>query len=794
MKMKMLLLKNWRDIKTRKAQFIALIVLVAMGITSYVTFGTSSGNLSTSVDKANERLKLADFTTKSVLGAPKSVVGEIKNIDGVKTVQGRLVIDTSLHLSGEEKAHARIIGVPAGSHPKVNDIMVLEGDYLKKGVKNECLVSNKFASDTKKDVGDMLTIGVNGKKKKIEITGIATNPEYFWAIRKKGEILAPGEFAVMFMEQNQVEKLFNLPPSYNDVSILLTKNADRKEVIKKVEKALEPYQVIETVKKEDFPSNFAIHEEVRQNEETGSLMSFLILIISSLALYIALSRMVQSQRGEIGLAKALGYRDWQILLHYLIFSLFIAFVGSIIGFGLGQYFGKWITELYVELLNVPILEHQIYPEVVVGAVMMSSIFCILAGIMPAFSSARMLPARAMHADPNLAVSGGKTPIIERLFGWMLPSSFTFRIPLRNIFRVRRRSVYTIIGICFAMILTVFTWSLFDSMDYLLDTQFNKVDKWDMFAVFSQNFPSKQVEEVKDFDGVKKVQHTLMVPVKLESDGKKHEGPVTAMKPDADFHGFDIAEGDTPEEALKKNGLILPKALADKLDVEVGNQLKVKTPYVKKPFTMKLRAINNEVWGSPIFTSLEQGKKFINSRKVMYNALYLNVHKKEANTIREKLYELPGAYTVQKKETVVKYIESMMGLLLFFGGVMFAFAFIMAFIIIYNTFTANIIERTREIGTMMTIGEDRWHLGVMITLENVLLAVVGIPIGLYLGLQTASAMWQSMSTEAYTLPAKIYPVSFIWIVSSILVILLLSEIPPIRRIFRLDLAEATKAIE
>ncbi len=502
---------------------------------------------------------------------------------------------------------------------------------------------------------------------------------------------------------------------------------------------------------------------------------------------------MQSQRGEIGLSKALGYRDWQILLHYLVFSLIIAFTGSIIGSVLGQYFGKLINEMYVELLNIPILKHQIHPDVIIGAVMVSSIFCILAGIVPAFASARMLPAEAMRFDPGVALSKGKIPIVERIFGWMIPSSLAFRIPLRNIFRLRRRSVYTIIGIAFAMILTVVGISINDSTNYMLDAQ-DKTEKWDIFAVFGQNFSSEQVNQVKDFEGVEKVQAVLMVPAKLEANGKKHEGPITAVQPDADFHRFNISEGDEPEEALTDNELILARTLAEKLDVSVGDELGVNTPYLKKAVDMKVKAISDEMWGSPIFTSVDQGQKLIDSKEMLYNGLYVNSKKEEATEIRDKLYELPGAYTVQKKGALTEYIKSAMGLVLVFVAVVLAFAFMMAFVVIYTTFTANVIERTREVATMMTIGEDRRHLAFMITMENIALAVVGIPIGIVLGMMANQSMYESLSTEAYTIPSVLYPTSIVLITVGILVVLLLSEIPPIRRIFRMDLAEATKAIE
>ena len=115
-------------------------------------------------------------------------------------------------------------------------------------------------------------------------------------------------------------------------------------------------------------------------------------------------------------------------------------------------------------------------------------------------------------------------------------------------------------------------------------------------------------------------------------------------------------------------------------------------------------------------------------------------------------------------------------------------------VVYTTFTANVTERTREIATMRTIGEDNLRLTVMITLENLLIAVAALPLGVWLGVQATNAMFASFSTDAYTIRAYIYPESVARICVLMLAVVLLSEIPPVRRIFRLDLAEATKVME
>lgn len=77
----------------------------------------------------------------------------------------------------------------------------------------------------------------------------------------------------------------------------------------------------------------------------------------------------------------------------------------------------------------------------------------------------------------------------------------------------------------------------------------------------------------------------------------------------------------------------------------------------------------------------------------------------------------------------------------------------------------------------------------------LLAVVGAPIGIWLGVLAARAMFAAFSTEgAFMLQAVIFPSSVAGIVAIVLLVVLLSEVPPVRRVFKMDLAEATKVME
>ncbi len=791
--MRMLLLKAWRDLLARKGQFIALILLVALGILSFVAFLTGYLDLGASVERANTELKFADFSIQ-VIGAPAGEMAAVSRVPGVRAVEGRLVVDTGLDVGTGKQPVARVIGVPTAHRPRVNDLLLEQGRYLSGEGRGEALLQSKYAFDTGTKVGDVLTLRMGNERRRLRVVGIVASPEYMYAIREKGDLPTTGEFAVLFVPERDAEELFGRPRAVSDVAITIQPGAGVDRVISDVEEVLEPYGVIRTVKRADQPSNFALHEEIRQNETMAYALPALILVISASSLFIALSRLVTSQRGEIGLAKALGYTDAQVLVHYLLFSLLIAVGGSVIGIVLGDLSARAIAQQYVILLGVPYMDHHVYPQVVGGAVLLSTGACLLAGLAPAWRSARMAPANAMRSDPNTAVAGGRRPVLERLFGWALPRSFTFRIPLRNVFRARRRSLYTVLGIAFALILTVATRSSFDSIDSLIDEVFTRGERWDVMAAYEPSFGGERLATVRRWRGVASAEGALMVPAELVVGGLTHEGLVTAMEPAAAFHGFSIISGGDARDVLAKGELVLSVGLARKLGVAVGGIVSTKTPYRDDRISLRVGAISDEPLGAPAYLSLAKARDLLGTSIVSYNVMYLGVEASRAEAIKEELLDLPGAVSVNVKAGMLTSLVQMMEFAYFYEGILYAFGWAMAFVVIYTTFTSNVLERTREIATMRTIGESNGRLALMVTVENLLLAVVGIPIGIWLGVRTAEAIYSSLSSEAYSLKATIVPMSVLWLVLSMLGVLLLSEIPPIRRIFRMDLAEATKVME
>ena len=96
------------------------------------------------------------------------------------------------------------------------------------------------------------------------------------------------------------------------------------------------------------------------------------------------------------------------------------------------------------------------------------------------------------------------------------------MPLRNIFRAKRRTFYTVLGIAFAMVLSVATVAMFDSIDYIMDKAFTDIERWDIMAAFDAPFGTARVAEIRDMTGVKRVQVAFMLPVTMSAGGVEED--------------------------------------------------------------------------------------------------------------------------------------------------------------------------------------------------------------------------------------------------------------------------------
>ena len=103
----------------------------------------------------------------------------------------------------------------------------------------------------------------------------------------------------------------------------------------------------------DQPSNEALNLDVTGFEQMAVFFPAMFLLVSGLAAYTLLTRLVHSQRSVIGTLRANGFSRRTVLRHYLSYGLWLGALGAVLGIALGIPAGWAMTAAYTAELGIP---------------------------------------------------------------------------------------------------------------------------------------------------------------------------------------------------------------------------------------------------------------------------------------------------------------------------------------------------------------------------------------------------------------------------------------------------------
>jgi putative ABC transport system permease protein len=346
-------------------------------------------------------------------------------------------------------------------------------------------------------------------------------------------------------------------------------------------------------------------------------------------------------------------------------------------------------------------------------------------------------------------------------------------------------------VVFAFMLVLMVWGLFDSMNHMLEQLFGETEQWDLIAVFDQPQTEATLRVVRGWEGVQEVEPALQLPVTLRANGREEDVLLTALAPGQEMHMLQLPSGISPREALDADQLVLASAAGEELGVAAGDRVSADTPFGEHIFTISAAA--DEVMGTTAYMALDEAQAMIPLPTPVFNTVYVSADAAQARQLKRDLYHLPGVASVRLKSDLRQEMEELLGLFYAFMGVMLVFALAMASALIFNAMTVNVLERQRELATMRAIGTGGRRIAVEIVVENVILWLLALVPGLLLGRWMSQQMGAAFSAELFTFDVVIAPLSYALTAGGILLTMILATLPAVRRVNRLDLAEATKIL-
>jgi putative ABC transport system permease protein len=478
--------------------------------------------------------------------------------------------------------------------------------------------------------------------------------------------------------------------------------------------------------------------------------------------------------------RAIGFSRVGVLRHYLVYGLAIGLAGAAAGVALGIVLSILITEVYGYFLNVPFISQRLYPGTLAigfGAGVMTS---VIAGGIPAWGSAGTRPAEAMR--PPLPAAGRRT-VLETVVPPLAHAPYLLRLPVRSLFRARRRTVYTALGVGSGVALVLVAASLLDSYDSMISRQFDDIQRYDAWVNFTEPVPESLALEVGGYEGVAGAEALVDVPVALSASGTPHVTLLRGLETGSGLYRTLAPDGSAVPLG---EGVLLTAALSDLLGADEGDSITV-LPLVEGGETVELRvdAIVQQPMGDVVFSDLGTAQALAGGEGLA-TAMMVSFTETPGQGLREQLLALPGAATVEYAQEVEDYINELSQLFFVFVGVMLAFGVALGFAIIFNTITINTLERRRELATMRTIGYSLGRVGALLTVENALMGLLGLGVGLPLGYVMSLYFTSLYQNELFEMPTVIYTRTYGIAAVGALLVLLLAEAPALRFVRRLDL--------
>ncbi len=780
--MRVLRRKLVRDARRRRPQLIAIVVTVFLGVALYAASFDAFRNLQVSYQSLYDDLAFADITV--VGGDPEGIQRAVADVVGVAALETRTVAETPVRIGGADKLLGRIVEVPRDRLPAVNSVVALEGSVPSSLSDSGVLVEQHMAEHFRLDVGDRLELLMPAGWSTVEVVATVASPEYLWPARSRQEVLtSPGDFGVLFGTGGLIDGV-SAESTRSEVAIRLADDADRSAVVEEVARTARAAGAVSSFEQADQPSNAALQEDVRGFGEMSFLFPVLFLGAAGMATSVLLSRLVISQRAQIGLLRASGFSRRTIFGHYLVFGVTAGLVGAVPGAVAGSLLARAITGLYTDAISVPITVIEFRPSTVATGVGFGLAAGALSGLGPAIRAARLAPAEAMRA--TLAVGPPRTGLIDRFVPILRRLPAPAKMVLRGIGRNRGRSLATATGVVLAIVLILTSWGMIDTMQILLARQFEEVQGQHAQVFVEQN---DTLGELSSLDGVAAVEPATQLPVTILAGDTRYQSSVLALPSDTAMHTFRMADGGNAP--LPASGVYVGRALRSLAGIEAGDTITLVLADIRLEETVA--GFVDEPLGTTAYMALPALASDLGAAEdaIVNSAMIRYEPGVEAAAIRAAVVEVAGVRAYVDARALYDTVQRFMGLFYAFVGVMLAFGAVMAFALVFNTVSANIAERAGEVGTLKANGVGRRVIGRLITAENLLLLAMSVGPGLVVGHLAAAEMMSSFSSDLFRFDAVIRPTTYLFTALAIVAVGLASQGPVLRRLQELDVAQIVR---
>ena len=808
---------TWRSIKTFFGRYMALLLIVALSAGFFSGLKITKDAMANTCEKFLNRQEFYDFRLFSSLGFTKENEEEFSNLSGVKMAEGMKTADALMEYGGNVKPY-KLLSMPESINlPSLSAGRMPEAE-------GECLADDKIFKE--EDIGKVIRIAEESeegssqvKGKKYTIVGLADSPLYIGLDRGSTSIGSGSIFAFLYLPKENFTGEY-----FTELNLRLEENAKiyseeyddliegKKENVKKLLKEQAQTRQEELLSSQGLTLDMAEQMGIAspetyvltRKENVGycnfendtsivsgiaNIFPVFFILIAMLVCMTTMTRMVDEERTQIGVLKALGFSDGKIMQKYLLYAGSATVLGWIIGFflctwGIPKIFWLAYNALY-DFASLSYLFSSKLAWITLGVSLLGILGSTYFSCRKEFIS---VPAKLIR--PRTA-KNGKRILLERLTFIWKRLTFLQKITTRNMFRYKKRLIMMLVGISCCAGLVVTGFGVRDSMIHVANTQFGTIQKYDMEVTYTPGTEEEVTKKLEETEGVTEV--IAAYTTKVDVSKKKTMNSVNLLcysEKDRVPSFWEFCK-DGQEVSMPEQGeIIVNKKIAEKLSLSVGDQIEIKNGDMESASLTVSGIFDNYIYNYVVVSKDTYEQAFGEWKS---NLAQIKIQK-ESEQIANQLTKIDEIKGVTQLSISKENVNHALSCLNYIITMVVLFAGALAFIVIFNLTNINLAERSREIATVQVLGFYPNETESYVLRENLILSFLASLLGLPLGTIFHRVVMSMIVIDLFTFDLRISALSYVLSFLCTLLFALVVNVFMRRQIGKIHMTESLKAVE
>ncbi|MDH3226340.1 MAG: FtsX-like permease family protein [Thermoleophilia bacterium] len=799
---------TWRDFKDRWLLVLAIAALLGLGTALFAGFESQINWRIASYDESFSLLNVHDLRVELPEGAyvDEGTLLAAASDAGVKidTAEERLVEATQIEVGQGEGAilsRGRIVGAGGSGGPAVDMVSAHKGELPTGAASGSVVLEANFGKYHDLPTSGQLKVGGD---RSVAYRGHGLSPEYFIVTDDHSSFSSEANLGVLFASLSEAQRLAGRPGEVNDLVIDLPPGADVGQAQARLSDAFARAGRGVTVSRtEDIYGHRLLYEDADNDQKLFTIFAVLVLLGAALAAFNLISRVVDSQRREMGIAMALGLSGAQAALRPALLGAQIAVAGVVLGAIAGELVSRWMAAILRSLILVPVLTTPFQASAFLTGGLLGLAVIAVATSFAVWRALRLNPIDAINVGPRMRKGRNLAWLVRAAH---LPGGSIQQMPLRNLLRAPQRTLASVLAIGAVITVVVALLGVLDgfrtTVSLIEDEALGATPartQVDLDGFYPAS--SAPVASVMRAESVGESEPVLRLVGAAANGGDPIDVVVETADAESAIWSPTIITG---ELGPSTTGILLSRQAARDLGAEVGDRIILSHPRLSTDGQVNVVFTELAVAGThpnPLrflaYVSRPQAEELIGTSGVVNALRVVPRADRTPDDVARELFGSPGIASVQAVRQTTDELQEGIEQFISFLAIPIVIALMLALLIAFNSTSISADERVREHATMFAFGVPVRSVIAVNVIESALVGAAATVIGLAAGGYITNWVMTNQLREVLPDLEAVADLSIASIVIAGGAGILAVAVAPlltIRRLRRLDLPSSLRVVE